>query len=190
MPSPAPSRARGPESSSPILGVPLVDLELARFSLPLVSYTTSYFLTARLAARRMVANKSGVIMTVSALHSRMGIPFVGGLRPGAGSQGGTDSRAVRRARPAWHSRGWPATAGHAGDTHDLERLRASRQGDGDDLGPVATDARKQVSMLTRIRVNLDQPAPGRLRPGNWSGWPFTGSQHLAGRKGEDPEFPA
>lgn len=64
-----------------ILGVPLVELELEQFSLPLTSYTTSYFLTARLAARRMVANRSGVIMTVSALHSRMGIPFVGGYGP-------------------------------------------------------------------------------------------------------------
>lgn len=64
-----------------ILGVPLVELELEQFSLPLTSYATSYFLTARLAARRMVANRSGVIMTVSALHSRMGIPFVGGYGP-------------------------------------------------------------------------------------------------------------
>jgi NAD(P)-dependent dehydrogenase (short-subunit alcohol dehydrogenase family) len=64
-----------------ILGVPLVELEVEQFSLPIASYTTSYFLTARLAARRMVANKSGVIMTVSALHSRTGLPFVGGYGP-------------------------------------------------------------------------------------------------------------
>jgi hypothetical protein len=37
---------------------------------------TSYFLTARLAARRMVPNESGVIMTVTATHSREGIPLV------------------------------------------------------------------------------------------------------------------
>jgi len=66
---------------SKLLGVPMVELELEQFLLPLVSYTTSYFLTARLAARRMVPNKSGVIMTVSALHSRTGIPFVGGYGP-------------------------------------------------------------------------------------------------------------
>ena len=51
------------------------------FSLPIATYATSYFLTARVAARRMVANKSGVIMTVTALHSRMGIPLVGGYGP-------------------------------------------------------------------------------------------------------------
>jgi NAD(P)-dependent dehydrogenase (short-subunit alcohol dehydrogenase family) len=52
--------------------VPLVDLDVAQFSLPIATYATSYFLTARLAARRMVTNKSGVIMTVTALHSRTG----------------------------------------------------------------------------------------------------------------------
>jgi len=64
-----------------ILGVPLVELEVEQFSLPITSYTTSYFLTARLAARRMIANKSGVIMTVSSLLSRTGVPLVGGYGP-------------------------------------------------------------------------------------------------------------
>lgn len=64
-----------------LLGVPAVELDLEQFLLPLRSYTTSYFLTARLAARRMVPNRSGVIMTVSALHSRIGLPFVGGYGP-------------------------------------------------------------------------------------------------------------
>jgi NAD(P)-dependent dehydrogenase (short-subunit alcohol dehydrogenase family) len=64
-----------------ILGVPLIDLDATRFSLPLTTYTTTYFLTARLAARRMVANGSGVIMTVTALHSRTGLPLVGGYGP-------------------------------------------------------------------------------------------------------------
>jgi NAD(P)-dependent dehydrogenase (short-subunit alcohol dehydrogenase family) len=48
-----------------VVGVPLVDLDVKQFSLPITGYVTSYFLTAPLAARRMVANKSGVIMTVS-----------------------------------------------------------------------------------------------------------------------------
>jgi NAD(P)-dependent dehydrogenase (short-subunit alcohol dehydrogenase family) len=61
-----------------IVGVPLVELDVEKFSLPITSYARSYFLTARLAARRMVANKSGVIMTITALPSRTGIPSVGG----------------------------------------------------------------------------------------------------------------
>ena len=61
-----------------VVGVPLIDLDLKQFSLPIMSYTMSYFLTARLAARRMVANKSGVIMTVTALPARMGSRLNGG----------------------------------------------------------------------------------------------------------------
>ena len=64
-----------------IVGVPLTDLEIEKFSLALTTYATSYFLTGRLAARRMVPNKSGVIMTVTALHSRTGVPLVGGYGP-------------------------------------------------------------------------------------------------------------
>jgi NAD(P)-dependent dehydrogenase (short-subunit alcohol dehydrogenase family) len=64
-----------------ILGVPLLELDVEQFSLPITTYTRSYFLTARMAARHMVRNKSGVIMTVTALHSRTGIPLVGGYGP-------------------------------------------------------------------------------------------------------------
>jgi NAD(P)-dependent dehydrogenase (short-subunit alcohol dehydrogenase family) len=64
-----------------ILGVPLIELDVEQFSLPMTSYTRSYFLTARLAARRMVANGSGVIMTVTSLLSRTGTPLVGGYGP-------------------------------------------------------------------------------------------------------------
>ena len=64
-----------------ILGVPLIDLDVEQFLLPIAIYAKSYFMTARMAARRMVANRSGVIMTVTALHSRTGIPLVGGYGP-------------------------------------------------------------------------------------------------------------
>jgi NAD(P)-dependent dehydrogenase (short-subunit alcohol dehydrogenase family) len=64
-----------------ILGVPLVELDAGQFSLPITAYATSYFLTARLAARHMIPNKSGVIMTVTALPSRMGTRLNGGYGP-------------------------------------------------------------------------------------------------------------
>ena len=63
------------------LGVPLAELDAELFLLPITSYLRSYFLTARLAARRMVPNKSGIIMTVSALPARMGSPRNGGYGP-------------------------------------------------------------------------------------------------------------
>jgi NAD(P)-dependent dehydrogenase (short-subunit alcohol dehydrogenase family) len=63
---------------NPKIRVPLVELDLEQFSLPIATYTRSYFLTARLAARRMLANKSGVIMTVTSTPSRAGTPLIGG----------------------------------------------------------------------------------------------------------------
>jgi NAD(P)-dependent dehydrogenase (short-subunit alcohol dehydrogenase family) len=65
-------------SNAKALGVPLVELGPAEFARPIADYTTSYFLTARLAARRMVAAKAGVIMTVTALPGRTGTALNGG----------------------------------------------------------------------------------------------------------------
>jgi NAD(P)-dependent dehydrogenase (short-subunit alcohol dehydrogenase family) len=61
-----------------ILGVSLVEIDVEQFSQPIADYTRSYFLTARLAARRMVKNKSGVIMSVTALPARKGSRSNGG----------------------------------------------------------------------------------------------------------------
>ena len=61
-----------------ILGQSLIDMDATQFALPITTYATSYFLTARLAARWMVKNKSGVIMTVSALPARTGTRLNGG----------------------------------------------------------------------------------------------------------------
>jgi NAD(P)-dependent dehydrogenase (short-subunit alcohol dehydrogenase family) len=64
-----------------MLGEPLVELAAERFARPITAYATSYFLTARLAARRMIPNRSGVIMTVTALPARLGSPLNGGYGP-------------------------------------------------------------------------------------------------------------
>src|SRR5687767_13625639 len=64
-----------------VIGVPLVELDVEQFALPIATYTRSYFLTARLAARRMLRERSGVIMTVSTLHARTGLALVGGYGP-------------------------------------------------------------------------------------------------------------
>jgi NAD(P)-dependent dehydrogenase (short-subunit alcohol dehydrogenase family) len=64
-----------------ILGVPLTELDTETFALPIAAYTTSYFLTAHLAAAHMIPKKSGVIMTVTALPARMGTRNNGGYGP-------------------------------------------------------------------------------------------------------------
>jgi NAD(P)-dependent dehydrogenase (short-subunit alcohol dehydrogenase family) len=61
--------------------VPLVELDLEQFSLPIAAYTRSYFLTARQAARRMVLKRSGVIMTVTSIPARAGTTLNGGYGP-------------------------------------------------------------------------------------------------------------
>jgi NAD(P)-dependent dehydrogenase (short-subunit alcohol dehydrogenase family) len=66
---------------NPKIRMPLVELDVEQFFLPIATYTRSYFLTARSAARRMIANRSGVIMTVTSTPSRTGTPMVGGGGP-------------------------------------------------------------------------------------------------------------
>ena len=126
-----------------ILGVPLVELDVEQFSLPITTYTTSYFLTARLAARRMVPNGSGVIMTVTALHSRTGIPLVGGYGPAqAAKEALTRDLSAELAPQGIRVVGLrPQAMPETGTIK--ESLRASRQGIGNDLGAVAGVARKQ-----------------------------------------------
>jgi NAD(P)-dependent dehydrogenase (short-subunit alcohol dehydrogenase family) len=64
-----------------VVGVPLMEIDVEQFARPIDAYTRSYFLTARLAARRMSQTGSGVIMRITALHSRIGLPLVGGYGP-------------------------------------------------------------------------------------------------------------
>jgi NAD(P)-dependent dehydrogenase (short-subunit alcohol dehydrogenase family) len=66
---------------NPKTRMPLAELDAEAFSLPIVTYTRSYFVTARLAARRMAVNRSGVIMTVTSTPSRTGTPLIGGGGP-------------------------------------------------------------------------------------------------------------
>lgn len=64
-----------------ILGIPLTEIGVDQFSLPIAHYTRSYFLAARLAARQMVKQGSGVIMAVTALPARAGTRMNGGYGP-------------------------------------------------------------------------------------------------------------
>jgi NAD(P)-dependent dehydrogenase (short-subunit alcohol dehydrogenase family) len=67
--------------STNVLYVPLAELNVEHFTLPITTLVTPYFVTARLAARHMIPNGSGVIMTVTTLHSRTGFPLAGGYGP-------------------------------------------------------------------------------------------------------------
>ena len=66
---------------APCRGVPkapLLELSTAEFELPITTYTRSSLFTARSAARRMVSQRSGVILTITATPGCTPVPHVGG----------------------------------------------------------------------------------------------------------------
>jgi len=60
---------------------PLLELPVDQFALPIAAYTQTNLLTARSAARRMIAKRSGVILTITGTPGRMGFTNVGGSGP-------------------------------------------------------------------------------------------------------------
>jgi NAD(P)-dependent dehydrogenase (short-subunit alcohol dehydrogenase family) len=64
-----------------IQGIPLTELSVESFSLPIATYTQSHFVTAKAAARQMVKQGNGVILMHTPNASRISAPFVGGMVP-------------------------------------------------------------------------------------------------------------
>ena len=64
-----------------IQGVPLVELAVESFLLPIATYAKAHFITARAAARRMVEKRSGVIMIHTPEPARLAASLVGGMGP-------------------------------------------------------------------------------------------------------------
>jgi NAD(P)-dependent dehydrogenase (short-subunit alcohol dehydrogenase family) len=62
-----------------VQGVPLIDLKREDFVFPIVTWTTTQFLTARAAARHMVQRRSGVILTLSASPARLALASTSGV---------------------------------------------------------------------------------------------------------------
>lgn len=62
-----------------IYGIPVVELSLENFTLPVTAYMRSHFLTTRAAARRMAEKRSGVILTLTAVPARIAAPGAGGV---------------------------------------------------------------------------------------------------------------
>lgn len=64
-----------------IQGIPLTELPLAGFCLPIETYAKSHFLTARAAARHMAPRGRGAILMHTPEPARGGVPLVGGMGP-------------------------------------------------------------------------------------------------------------
>jgi NAD(P)-dependent dehydrogenase (short-subunit alcohol dehydrogenase family) len=63
-------------------GVPLTDIPLESFTLPIATYTRTNFLTGRAAVRRMVQKETqGVILMHTPEPARLGVPLLGGMAP-------------------------------------------------------------------------------------------------------------
>ncbi|MBC7829943.1 MAG: SDR family oxidoreductase [Chitinophagaceae bacterium] len=64
-----------------VQGTPLIELTSESFMNPISNYLKSNFITATIAARKMSAKKSGVILTITAVPSKLPAPLVGGMAP-------------------------------------------------------------------------------------------------------------
>jgi 3-oxoacyl-[acyl-carrier protein] reductase len=65
-------------SHGDVHGSPLLEMPFDDFARPVTTGLRAYFLTARAAARHMVQQGAGVIMTITATTARLAIPNVGG----------------------------------------------------------------------------------------------------------------
>jgi NADP-dependent 3-hydroxy acid dehydrogenase YdfG len=63
-----------------VQGIPLTELPVESFSLRIITYTQSHFVTAKAAARRMTNQGHGVILMHTPNASRISPPFVGAVR--------------------------------------------------------------------------------------------------------------
>jgi NAD(P)-dependent dehydrogenase (short-subunit alcohol dehydrogenase family) len=62
-----------------VQGIPLVELSSEAYTHPVTTYTRAHFVTARAAARRMLGERSGVILTLTASPVRGAAPLLGGM---------------------------------------------------------------------------------------------------------------
>jgi NAD(P)-dependent dehydrogenase (short-subunit alcohol dehydrogenase family) len=63
-------------------GIPLAELPVENFLRPIQTYTRAHFITAKSAARHMIAERSGVIMMNTPEPARLPLPLVGGMSVG------------------------------------------------------------------------------------------------------------
>ncbi len=131
-----------------VQGIPLVELSREDFSLPIVTGTTTHFLTARAAARRMVERGSGVILTLSASAA----PVAGSPEPGRGD--GRLRGGVRGDRGVVAT---AADAGRGGQCGGLHGLRSGQRDDGNHRQPDVRDRRRLApSRPTSWRLSLGE----------------------------------
>lgn len=63
-------------------GIPFAELPVENFMHPITTYARAHFVTAKSAARHMIAQRSGVIMMNTPEPARLPLPLVGGMSVG------------------------------------------------------------------------------------------------------------
>lgn len=66
-------------SMEDVQGIPFVDLPVDQFTHPIDRAVRTHFITSRAAARHMIGQRAGVIMTITATPARMAFPDCGGF---------------------------------------------------------------------------------------------------------------
>jgi NAD(P)-dependent dehydrogenase (short-subunit alcohol dehydrogenase family) len=64
-----------------VQGIPLLELTPEGYMNPISTYSKANFITATAAAKHMAQKKAGVILTITAIPSRLAAPLVGGMAP-------------------------------------------------------------------------------------------------------------
>jgi len=64
-----------------VQGIPLTKLSPEAYLNPVMHYSRSHFITATAAAKHMAQQKRGVILTLTAIPSKLPAPLVGGMAP-------------------------------------------------------------------------------------------------------------
>jgi NAD(P)-dependent dehydrogenase (short-subunit alcohol dehydrogenase family) len=70
-----------PVAQPGIQSIPLAQLPVDSFMVPIASYLRSHFLTARAAAGRITQGRAGVVLMHTPEPARSGLPLVGGIGP-------------------------------------------------------------------------------------------------------------
>lgn len=139
-------------------GIPLTDLAVESFSLPITTYARAHFVTGRAAARHMIGQKSGVVLMHTPEPARLAIPLLGGMSPAWAAHGSAQPRLFGGVGVLWGACGVPANHRHRGNPDDRRRLRIARQRVTRHQQGIRGDHGRQYPSQTRNH-------PGRTRAG-------------------------
>jgi hypothetical protein len=110
-----------------VQGIPLTELSVESFTLPITTYPLAHFVTARAAARHMIKQRSGVILMHTPEPARLGVPLTGGMSPAWAAARRPQSDVLSGMGPPRRPHPMPAHHRHSGNSDDRRCLRPTRR---------------------------------------------------------------